>query len=62
MRFKNIKRRLEKRKYNKEKIRENIDCEIFDVCLTDALENKHKVIVIDTTKGLKDFKLSKYLK
>ena len=30
-----LKKRLEKRKYNKEKIRENLDSEIFDVCLVD---------------------------
>ncbi len=47
--LKELKRRLEKRKYSKQKIRENLDAEIFDVCLVEALENKHKVIVIDTT-------------
>lgn len=48
-----LKKRLMKRNYNKEKIRENLDSEIFDVCLTEALENNHKVIIIDTTKGVK---------
>ena len=51
--LKELKKRLEKRKYSKEKIRENLDAEILDVCLTEALENKHKVKIIDTTKGVK---------
>ncbi|MBI2148455.1 adenylate kinase family protein [Candidatus Woesearchaeota archaeon] len=45
-----LKKRLENRGYNKIKIRENLDSEIFDVCLVDALENKHNVIVVDTDK------------
>ncbi|MEK6835070.1 MAG: adenylate kinase family protein [Nanoarchaeota archaeon] len=48
-----LKKRLEKRKYSKEKIRENLDAEILDVCLMEALKNKHKVKIIDTTKGIK---------
>ena len=48
-----LKNRLIKRKYSKEKIRENLDAEILDVCLMEALENKHKVKIIDTTKGIK---------
>src|SRR3989344_9131342 len=50
--IKQLKNRLMKRRYNKEKIRENLDAEILDVCLTEALENKHKVKIIDTTKGI----------
>lgn len=48
-----LKRRLEKRKYSKEKIRENLDAEILDVCLMEALENKHKVKITDTTKQIR---------
>lgn len=46
-----LKKRLEKRKYSKEKIRENLDAEILDICLNEALENKQKVKIIYTTKG-----------
>ena len=46
-----LKTRLEKRKYSKDKIRENLDVEIFDVILNEAKEFKHKIKVIDTTKG-----------
>ena len=47
-----LERRLEKKKYSKSKVRENLDAEIFDVCLNEAKENKHNVFVIDTTKGI----------
>ena len=39
------------KKFNKNKIQENIQAEIFDICLNEAKEKKHKVIVINTTKG-----------
>lgn len=48
--IKTLKKRLKSRKYSEIKIRENLDSEIFDVCLVEALDNKHKVIVIDTTR------------
>ncbi len=48
--LKELKKRLKKRKYSKEKIKNNMDCEIFDVCLIEAIENKHKIKVVDTTK------------
>src|SRR3989344_6084606 len=47
---KKLKKRLKKRKYSKEKIRTNLDCEIFDVCHIEALENKHNVKVIKTSR------------
>jgi len=46
-----LKKRLEQRKYPKNKIKENIEAETFDICLVDALELNHKVIQIDTTKN-----------
>jgi len=46
-----LKKRLEKRKYSKEKIKENLECEIFDICLNEAKERKHKILIVDTTKG-----------
>jgi len=48
--LKELKKRLKKRKYSKEKIRTNLDCEIFDVCHIEALENKHNVKVIKTSR------------
>src|SRR3989344_2214670 len=40
-----LKKRLEKRGYSKQKIRENLDAEIFDTCRVEALEMGHKVKV-----------------
>ncbi|MEK6951997.1 MAG: adenylate kinase family protein [Nanoarchaeota archaeon] len=53
-----LKKRLEKRKYSKDKIRENLDAEILDVCLIEALDNQHKIKVIDTTKSFNKNKLN----
>ena len=47
-----LERRLKKRKYNKNKIRENLDAEIFDICLGEAEESGHNVIVVDTGKKI----------
>jgi len=54
-----LKNRLKKKKYSKDKVRENLDAEIFDICLNEAKENKHKIITIDTTKGINIIKISK---
>ena len=51
--LKELERRLKNKKYSKNKVRENLDAEIFDICLNEAKENKHKIIVVDTTKGIK---------
>ena len=48
--LKNLEKRLKKRGYVQTKIRENLDCEIFDICLNEAKENKHKIKIVDTTK------------
>ncbi len=50
--LKELRKRLKKKKYDQLKIRENLDAEIFDICLNEAKENGHKLIVIDTTKGI----------
>ncbi len=57
--IKEINKRLKKRNYNKEKIKENIECEIFDICLNEAKKAKHKLLVIDTTKGINIARISK---
>jgi len=51
--LKTLEKRLKKRKYSKSKIRDNLDCEIFNVCYEEAKEAKHNVFVINTTKKLK---------
>ena len=55
-------KRLKKRKYGKNKVRENVECEIFDVCLNEAKEAKHKIFVIETTKGINIEAISKKVK
>src|SRR3989338_373578 len=40
-----LEKRLEKRKYSKEKIRENLDAEIFDICLNEFKEIEHNMKV-----------------
>lgn len=54
-----LDKRLVKKGYTKIKIRENLDAEIFDMCLIDALENKHQTLIVDTTSG---FNLNKLVK
>ncbi len=44
-----ILKRLKKRKYSNNKIKENVEAEILDVCLTESLENSNNVYEIDTT-------------
>jgi adenylate kinase len=51
--LKELKKRLEKRRYSKEKVRENLDSEIFDICLNEAKEAGHYTFVINTTKSIK---------
>jgi len=43
-------KRLKKKRFSIDKIRENLDAEIFDICLQEAKENKHKILIVDTTK------------
>lgn|SRR3989338_2923877 len=47
--IKELSTRLGKKGYSKAKISENIEAEIFEVCLQEALERKHNVIIVDTT-------------
>ena len=49
--IKELNKRLKRKKYRKSKVQENLQAEIFDVCLNEARERKHKIVVIDTTKG-----------
>jgi len=56
-----LEKRLKKRRYSKDKVKENLECEIFDICLNEAKENKHKILVVDTTKSLNLGKIRKLL-
>lgn len=51
-----LKNRLRKRRYAERKIGENLQAEAFETCLIEALENGHRVILVNTrrTKGIKE--------
>ncbi len=51
--LKKLEKKLRQRKYSKKKIRENLDAEIFQVCLMEAQEQGHKVVVFDSCKDKK---------
>jgi adenylate kinase len=44
-----LNKRLLKRKYPAKKRRENLDAEIFSICLLEAVDKGHNVKVVDTT-------------
>lgn len=46
--IKKLSYRLKKRGYSKAKVKENVDAELFDVCLNEAKELGHKIKVINT--------------
>ncbi len=57
--IKELSKRLGKKKFNKNKIKENLQAEIFDICHQEAIEGKHNVMVIDTSK---DFNINEIAK
>ena len=59
--IKKLGKRLKKKRFHKEKIKENIQAAIFDVCFNEALERKHNVLVVDTTKGFNIQSIAKHL-
>lgn len=59
--LKELKKRLKKKKYTEDKVRENLDAEIFDICLNEAKENNHKIFIVDTTKGINIKKITNKL-
>jgi len=50
--LKELQRRLKQRKYSAAKIRENLDAEIFQVCLLEAKDDKQRILVVDTAKKI----------
>ena len=57
-----LNKRLKNRGYSKSKIRENLDAEIFNVCLEDAKEKGHRIMVVDTSKGINKNAVSSVVK
>ena len=48
--LKKLEARLKERKYSKKKVRENLDSEIFQICLNEAKEKGHKIIEVNTSE------------
>ena len=49
-----IQKRLEKRGYSDQKIRENLDSEIFKICETEAIEFGHSPIILNSENLTED--------
>ena len=52
-----LKKRLIKRGYNELKINDNMDSEIFNICLNEAVESGHNVLAMDTTHGVSNLNI-----
>ena len=59
--IKELHKRLKKKKFHEEKIKENLQAEIFSICHDEAKQLKHKIVVLDTTKGFNINKFSRLL-
>ncbi|MFH1064766.1 MAG: AAA family ATPase [Candidatus Woesearchaeota archaeon] len=57
-----LKRRLKRRGYTENKIKDNLECEIFDTCLIESQEAGHDVIVVETDKKVDYDKILKKVK
>ncbi len=55
--LKQLRRRLEKRQYRKSKVQENLEAEIFQICLIEAKENGHEPLVFETITKKKLLKI-----
>ena len=60
--LKELEKRLKKRNYHQEKVRENLDAEIFEVCLREAQQQHPYCIPINTTTQPNIRKLLKTIK
>lgn len=49
--LKTLNKRMKKRRYSGEKIKENLQSEAFEMFITEAKENRHKIKIIDTSKA-----------
>jgi len=56
-----LKKRLHERKYPSTKVRENLDSEIFDICLSEAKEQNHTILEIKTDEEIEMKKIKEKL-
>ena len=59
--IKQLNKRLKNKGFHKEKIKENLEAEIFDICLNEAKERKHNIIAVDTSKHFNINQIAKKL-
>lgn len=57
-----LKQRMKRRAYSDAKIKENLECEIMDVCLSDADAAGHKTFVVETDSKIDHEKLINKIK
>lgn len=60
--IKELEKRLKKRNYKPEKIRENMDAEIFEICYIEAHEKGHNLLILETDKPISWQELDKRFK
>lgn len=60
--LKKLKKRLEQRGYGRNKVRENLDAEIMQVCLAEAQEQGHRLLVFDDLTSKKILQLAQKVK
>ena len=60
--IKTLNQRLKQRHYSKQKIRDNLDAEIFDLSLIEAQEKGHNILIVDTTKDIKKEEIIQQIK
>ena len=60
--LKTLRKRLIKRGYNELKLNENMDSEVFNLCLNETIEQKHNILVIDATEKVNNLNIKLILK
>jgi adenylate kinase len=59
--LKELEKRLQKRKYDSAKIRENLDAEIMEVCLTEAKDKGHNILIFNNRYPTLKKEIIKYI-
>lgn len=54
-----LERRMKERDYDNDKIEDNKECEIMEVCENEAFELGHKLVIVDTTNSFDVKKIKK---
>ncbi len=60
--LKELEKRLKSRNYPENKVKDNLECEIMQICESEAFELGHILVVVDTTSGIDIGDIKKKLK